>query len=525
MTTSAPTISTVTTRGDRIDVPLADGERWWGGAVDDGGRMPIGKATYLRDLGVAEGHGTSSARPSNQMAPVLVSTRGRALTSARPFRIELGAGVLSVLGDEITLIETGGALRDAYLAASENAFPPTGSAPARELFTMPQYNTWIETPYTPTSGSVLAYARGILDAGLPSGVLMIDDSWGPDYGTFEFDRARFPDPEKMVETLRSLGFPVMLWVVPFISPDSAVFRELERHDLLLRDRDGEIAVRRWWNGLSALLDLTNPATIAWLTARLDALLEIGVAGFKFDAGDIRDYRTDDRAYAPASPVDFAEAWASIGLRYPFNEYRASWRMGGQPLAQRLQDKPPHWGATGIGSLIPEMLVQAMTGHAFTCPDMIGGGEISAVSGASEVDQEFFIRYAQLAAFAPMWQFSGSPARVLDGEHLDVLRGVVKLRSELLPELDALVEIAARDGEPIVRPMAYHAAGLDDVVDQFFFGPDIIVAPVLEKEARSRTVHLPSGAWMSSDGTVHHGPSQIEVSCTLRTVPRFRRMPA
>jgi DNA/RNA-binding domain of Phe-tRNA-synthetase-like protein len=50
-----------------------------------------------------------------------------------------------------------------------------------------------------------------------------------------------------------------------------------------------------------------------------------------------------------------EAWARVGLRYPFNEYRACWRLGGQPLGQRLQDKPPRRDAEGIGSLVPQLL--------------------------------------------------------------------------------------------------------------------------------------------------------------------------
>src|SRR5690625_6779607 len=46
-------------------------------------------------------------------------------------------------------------------------------------------------------------------------------------------------------------------------------------------------------------------------------------------------------------------WSHLALRYPLNELRASWDMGGQALAQRVQDKPPAWGPSGIESLIPE----------------------------------------------------------------------------------------------------------------------------------------------------------------------------
>lgn len=523
MTTLSPAPTPTTAPVPRVNLNLLPGERWWGGLVEDGGAMPLGTAPYQRDLGKPPRHGSDVGMPSNQGAPVLVSTCGRVIASERPFRIKLSDEIISINGEDIAVHETGGTLRDAFHYASQRFFPPSGRAPARELFTKPQYNTWIESPYLPTQESVLAYARQILDANLPTGVLMIDDSWAPDYGTWTFDPARFPDPREMVHQLNALGFEVMLWVVPFVSPDSAPFRELEPSGLLLRDKEGYTAIRRWWNGFSAVLDLTNPATIDWLTTRLDALVsECGISGFKFDGGDVRDLHVGDQTYAPAEPVDFCEKWAQLGLRYPFNEYRACWRMGGQPLAQRLADKPPSWGPSGMGSLVPELLTQAMIGHAFTCPDMIGGGEIVAMSGVSQLDQEFFVRYTQLAAVSPMMQFSMSPARVLDGEHLAAVRTALALRNTLLPELERLIDEAVTTGEPILRPMAYHAPELTDVVDQFFFGPNLIVAPVVTQGARSRNVILPEGRWTDGYGETYAGPTVVSVPCDLATIPLFRR---
>lgn len=524
MTTFSPTPESATDSAPCTRLPLLPGERWWGGLVEDGPALPMRRTPYRRDLGRPKFHGSDAGMPSSQGAPVLVSTSGRVIASHRPFRIELDDDAIAAVGDDIVVHETGGSLRDAYAFASRHFFPPSGRAPAREMFTKPQYNTWIESPYRPTQESVLAYARRLLDAGLPPGVIMIDDSWAPDYGTWAFDPARFPDPRGMVAELNEHGFDVMLWVVPFVSPDSAAFRELEDEGLLLRDSSGRTAIRRWWNGFSAVLDLSNPSAVDWIAQRLDVLVnEVGVSGFKFDGGDVRDCHDDDQTFAPMEPVDFCEKWAELGLRYPFNEYRACWRMGGQPLAQRLADKPPSWGEMGISSLIPELLTQAMIGHAFTCPDMIGGGEIMAMSSVSEIDQEFFVRYAQLAAFSPMMQFSTSPARVLDEEHFAAVREALELRESLLPELERLIDEASSTGEPILRPMAYHAPELTDVVDQFYFGPNLIVAPVLTKAASSRAVALPAGLWKDAAGETHVGPAVVDVPCTLSTVPHFRRV--
>lgn len=339
--------------GSAWSTRLEPGERWWGGAVADSRHMPYGLRPFRRDLAFHTGR-AASMRGANQSAPLLLSSTGRIVWSDRPFAFSIAQGRLEVRGSDVRLSRGGSTLREAFREASARYFPPAGTTPARELFTGPQYNCWIEMPYTPTQEAVLTYVRRLLDEGMPPGVVMIDDSWSPDYGTWRFDPTRFPDPAAMVRRLHDWDCCIMLWVVPFVSPDSAVFRSLEHEGLLLRDGTGETAIRRWWNGYSALLDLTNPAAVAWVRGELDALVETtGVDGFKFDAGDVHDYRADDRTAEPlAEPVDLCEAWARIGLNYPFNEYRACWKMGGQPLAQRLADKPPSRGSAGTRSRAP-----------------------------------------------------------------------------------------------------------------------------------------------------------------------------
>ena len=90
----------------------------------------------------------------------------------------------------------------------------------------PQYNTWIEMEWGCTQEKVLSYARDILAHGYPAGVLMIDDCWCRAYGDWEFDASRFPSPKGMVDELHRMGFKVMLWCCPFVSPDTVIFRQL-----------------------------------------------------------------------------------------------------------------------------------------------------------------------------------------------------------------------------------------------------------------------------------------------------------
>lgn len=509
-----------------LSVDLLPGEHWWGGAVADGQLMPFGSPTsHRRDLATNAGHADHPTAGANQSAPLLVSTEGRVIWSEKPFTLAIGDGCVSAETEQLTAPELRRAadrtLRGGYRLASAEYFPPSGDAPAREMFTGPQYSTWIELPYTPTQAGVLSYAKALLSAGFPPGVLMIDDRWSVDYGDWRFDAGLFPDPAAMVDELHSLGFSVMLWLVPFVSPDSPPFRDLRARGLLLEDSAGSVIVREWWNGFSALLDTTNPAAMAWLGHRLAELQDsFGVDGFKFDAGDLRDYRPDDKPAAGSGPVELCEAYARFGSGYPFNEFRACWKMGGTALAQRLHDKPPTWDDAGLLSLVPEGIAQGLMGHAFTCADMVGGGELSAFAPGTPVDQEQFVRYAQCAALFPMLQFSIAPARVLDEEHLAAVLGAVALRQEFLPLILDLVDHAARTGEPIIRALEYHFPGYSGVTDQFLLGDSVLVAPILEQGATSKRVVLPPGDWAATDGTVYPRGTH-DLPAGLASFPVFR----
>lgn len=513
-----------------LRLPMLPGEYWWGGAAADGRLMPFSARTrHHRDLAVSAGiagsegtAGTLGYAGGNQAAPLLLSSRGRFIWSEHPFRFCLDDGSVEATGDGLVHGRAGDSLADAFRTAATACFPASGTMPAVELIKAPQYNTWIEMPYRPTADAVLAYARGLLAAGFPAGVLMIDDRWSIDYGTWSFDPVAFPDPAGFVRELHELGFSVMLWLVPFVDRAATTFAELDSRGLLIRDRAADVAIREWWNGRSAVLNAADPAAVTWLHNVLDGLIEkTGIDGFKFDGGDLWSYRIDD--LGGVTPTGQCQAWAKVGQRYRFNEYRACWKMGGQPLAQRLHDKPPLWGSGGLDSLIPEAIAQGLIGHPFVCPDMIGGGELE-VFRETGVAPELFVRYTQCAALFPMMQFSVSPGRVLDPEHLTATLAAVGLHQRLVPEILRLAKHAARTGEPILRPLAYHHPGYAEVTDQFLLGEDILAAPVLERGATHRSVVLPPGIWVDAEGSSYTGGETITVPVTLTSIPWFRRAP-
>jgi alpha-glucosidase (family GH31 glycosyl hydrolase) len=502
------------TLGATVRLPVEDGEYWWGGATADGYRMPFadGYRADLRDLG------------GNQGMPLLVSSKGRYVWSDRPFAIEVSGGELLLRADTSAGIVVGsghGDLPGAYRQVAEDRFAPDGRLPDPLLFTAPQYNLWIETLFEPTQQGVLDYAQAVLDHGFPPGVLMIDDRWHEEYGQWTFHPGRFPAPRAMVARLHELGFKVMLWLVPYVTPDSPVFRRLREDDLLICDRHGRPAIGEWWNGFGAALNLLKPEALKWLSDELRRLRQdIGVDGFKFDGGEAPFYA----ALGCENPQDYTIAWNRFGLPYPLNEYRDSWLAAGLPLVQRQRDKHHAWGAPdGLAALIPNALVQSLTGHAYTCPDMIGGGEYLSFASA-DFDPELFVRYAQASALFPMMQFSAAPWRLLSSEHLEICRAAAALHHRLGPDILALAKESARTGDPIMRPLEFDhpGHGYATIIDQFLLGPDILVAPVLTKGATSRDVVIPPGTWRADDDTVVTGPAGVTVDAPLSRLPWFNR---
>lgn len=518
------------TAADHVkDITLLPDEQWWGGQVVYSPNMPYDASTNVQHTL----HATDHFGSSNQAQPLFVSSRGRYVWNDGAFDYEFTDGVLKLshAAQQFEFGTAGGSLRDAYRMASRKFFPPTGTMPAELSFSAPQYNTWIELGYDQREERILKYARDIIAAGYPPGVLMIDDNWQEDYGVWAFSGQRFKHPKAMIRDLHALGFKVMLWVCPFVSADSSVGRELWREGCLLRDPDDkDAAMIRWWNGTSAVLDLSNSKAGEWFRSQLQHLVDdYGVDGFKFDAGD-RDFYLPRlpchpiASFAQQTPQEQCMDWARIGLHFPLNEYRACWRMAGQPLTQRLRDKDHTWVA--LRELIPGIVSLGLEGYAFSCPDMIGGGLDSAFKDPKKFDPELVVRSAQVQALMPMMQFSLAPWRVLKPELAAYCLAAAQLHTRFAPIILALAHQSAQTGDPIVRPLEWRwpHQGFADIKDQFMLGDEWMVAPVVTKGGRTRTVVFPPGRWQGDDGSIVDGPSKREISVPLRRLPYFKLLP-
>lgn len=504
-----------------VNIPPLKNERWWGGLVALGNKMPFASTTPQYDM--------SRNNLNNQIVPFMLSSEGRYVWSEQPFRFQISNDTLKISSDyEAPKVVTAGkTLKDAYLTAAGKHFPPSGKLPAELFFSKPQYNTWIELMYNQNQKDILDYADNILKNDFPTGVFMVDDNWQKYYGNFDFKSEKFPDPAGMTKRLHEQGFKIMVWVCPFVSADSPEYRMLEEKGYLIKQKgSNQPAMIHWWNGVSACYDTTNPAAVEFLKKQLrEAQDKYGIDGYKFDAGDV-GYMTGQYDFydKEATTSTFSQKWAEFGLYFPYNELRTSFKLGGRELVQRLGDKDYSWHASSL--LIPDMTAAGLLGHLYTCPDMIGGGQFGSFLNidASKFNQELIVRSCQIHALMPMMQFSVAPWRILDAKHLEICRKYAHLHEQMGEYILNVARESSKTGEPIIRHMeyAFPHQGFIDCKDQFMLGDKYLVAPMVTAGS-TRIVKLPKGVWKDDEGKQICGPKELTITVPIERLPYYERI--
>ena len=518
-----------------LTVKMLEKEYWWGCSTAAADACPFTKASVF-EYDMRLGY--------NQTMPLFLSNLGRYIFSTAPMRVRIESGVFSLSSDgEITLEHPGTCLRDAYLAASKKHFPFSGKIPPLKFFNTAQYNTWMELDYNQSEEGVLTYARNLVKNGYEPGILMIDEGWHTPYGSWEFDLTKFPHPKEMIDELHSLGFTVMLWIVPLVTPcgkDFIIATEESRRCLaqddgdknyFLRTDDGEVALVKWWNGYSAILNMCKEDDREFLDKKLCRLMEeYGVDGFKFDGGNISMYNEKNVVNGRQTrytPEELNIAWNDFGARYEYHEYKDTYGGGGKAVIQRLRDRNHTWDGYGINSILPAALLEGLIGHPFICPDMVGGGEWSFnYLKGFKCDAELFVRMAELSALFPMIQFSWAPWRLLDEEHAALCLDAARLHKNFGQYIEQLVRESAISGEPILRHLEYEFPheGFATADDVFMLGSRVLVAPVLKKGEITRTVRLPRGTWLyRGEGQKIEGGVSITIDAPLGVLPYFTKV--
>lgn len=533
-----PALATVASQTFTTVVEPLAGEKWWGGVINDGDMMPYGSTKSPVNLAWYNHSGAT--------APFLLSNAGRYVWSDRPFTYAFTNDVLYVSSEveKVEPVAAGRTLREAYLAACSRHFPFDGRTPPPLLFSMPQWNNWIEIAIQGMKqSSVDAYTEALAASGFPCGVYMMDGGWFSHMGSYEFHSPDYPDPKGMFERIRSHGWKTMIWTAHFISPDSREYKMLRYgrgymitgKDVLAysayRGRTGYIGAKAagvvwWWSGISAVWDLTYvPGWEDYVSTLERFAAKYGIDGFKFDAGDpFRLYDTVRFHDPKKEAVDYSHDYVRVGAeRFPYNEYRCGFRTGGMAVMQRLHDQKHTWAA--LRGVSGKMQVAGLLGSPYVVADMVGGGEAGTFRPGGFFSERLFVRSCAQQALHPMMQFSAAPWRYLSRENIEICRAFADLHIRFAPYILGLANRAATTGEPILRTMEYEFpdCGYARAMTQFMLGPRYLVAPVVE-ENDAVDVELPAGRWKDDLGEIHDGPKILRLKdVPLDRLPHFERM--
>ena len=406
---------------------------------------------------------------------------------------------------------------------------------------------------------LLETAREYRRRGLPLDVIACDFFHWRHMGDFRFEEEFFPDPAAMVRELKDMGTELMVSVWPQISLRSENYVEMRDEGLLVRTVRGNPVTMQFPED-SVFLDATNPRTRAYVWEKCRKhYYDLGVRVFWLDEAEpeygVYDFDLYQYAEGTAEEVSniypqrfaraFYEGQQAQGQKEIVNLIRCAW-AGSQRYGALV------WSGD-ISSTWESMRRQLCAGLSISLAGIpwwnsdIGGFE----DGRPEdpAFRELLVRWFEWGTFCPVMRlhgdrlpdtplkrqdgssalFTGSPNEVWSfGEDAyAIMVKYLQLRESMRDYVRLLMQQAHETGDPVMRTMFYEFPEDDAcwvLTDQYMFGPDMLVAPVLAPGITRRSVYLPAGAeWICMlDGRMYQGGQHVTAGCPIGTIPVFFR---
>lgn len=390
-------------------------------------------------------------------------------------------------------------------------------------------------------------ALGAIDSlktrGYPVDGMVLDLYWygvETDMGRLEWDKEQWPDHKKMIDSLKNQGVNLVLISQPYINKKGAIdnYNLLAEQKMLTLDSAGNTHDVTTWVGDAGMFDVSNPATREWLWNRLKGLTEEGIAGWWGDLGEPevhpRSIMHSNGESAPQYHNVYCNEWSKLiydGLRKDFPEMRPLLMMrGGTAGLQRYSvfpwttDVSRSWG--GFQPQINLMLNSGLSGLAYMSSDLGG----FAVDPEHPRDEELYVRWVQMGTFTPMMrthaQQQPEPYHYPGSE--SILKNFVKMRYQWLPYNYTLAYENAAMGAPLARPLNYTGENPGEkyatITDEYLWGNEVLIAPVMEQGARERKVVFPAGEWINWNNPSQRfkGETEATVKAPLEELPMFVR---
>lgn len=335
-----------------------------------------------------------------------------------------------------------------------------------------------------------------------------DVDWQCDY---QFSPKRFQNPGQMLKDLRAKGFHVCLWQLPYFTPKNRYFPELIEKNLYVKNGNGELPYE------DVALDFSNPETVKWYQDKLAGLLNLGVSAIKVDFGEAAPlnglYASGKSGWYEHNlyPVRYDRAVAEITRK--LHGENILWGRAAWAGSQRY---PLHWGGdaattdTGLLGTLRAGLSFGLSGFSFWSHDM--GGFVKSSP------EELYCRWIPFGFLTSHTRAHGAPPTepwLYDSKRVqDVFRRSAEMKYRLMPYVYAQAKECTEKGLPMLRALFVEFPddpGAWKVEDEYLFGSQILVAPLLESGMTARTVYLPRGKWIDyQTGKVYDsGWHQIE----------------
>lgn len=404
---------------------------------------------------------------------------------------------------------------------------------------------------------LLEVAREYKRRNLPIDVIVCDFFHWPKMGDFRFEEEFFPDPKAMVDELKNLGIELMVSVWPQIDLQSENFEEMQQRNMLVKPEMGVNICMRF-GGESVFYDATNPEARKYVWEKCKKnYYDHGIQVFWLDEAepeysvyDFDNYRYKmgpnvqiGNVYPQLFSRTFYDGMTAEGQQNVVNLVRCAW-AGSQRYGALVWSGDIHCSWEAFRRQICAGLNMGIAGIPWWTTDIggFGGGDPE-----SESFRELLVRWFQYGAFCPVMRlhgdrqptrkvyrkdgsealFSGSDNEVWSfGEEVyPILVKYMNLREAMRPYTRRLMQEAHEQGSPVMRPMFYEFPKEEicwDLKDQYMFGPDILVAPVLQEGSTERGVYLPAGAeWTElRSGRVYKGGQTITAAAPLEVIPVF-----
>lgn len=393
------------------------------------------------------------------------------------------------------------------------------------------FGLWYSTGFKDSDQqSVLEDAAKFRELDIPCDVFHLDCYWLREdmWCDFVWDEERYPTRRDMIQKLKEMNYKLCLWMNPYVTVKSNMFRDGDEKGYFIKDMDGNTYKADLWHGLlsyCAVLDVTNPEAVGWYQEKLRNILRDGVDVLKTDFGE--DIPEDSLFYNGKRGYEMRNIYSNLynSIVYDITcEVNGHGMVWGRSGSAGMQKYPVCWSGDprscyeGMAGTLKGGLSIGISGVPFWSHDI--GGFYGNVS------EEVFVRWVQFGVFSSHSRLHGTTTRqpwAFSEQTCRITRFYIKLRYYLMPYILDNAKKCTEEGVPFIRPLflEHRDPAVVNMWDEYYFGNNMIVAPVFGGDGERRSVYLPEGEWTDLlTGKKYTGRQWYELECALQYIPVF-----